>query len=221
MSLADCVVETTEVWQMLPILAHLDIIHWNHTAIGWAIGWVIALEADQPWLPHLQKLPVCIVMMVILRSHPTECQNTSCKTHTYCSDSLRQLLRPSPWTLDLGKLGGIRVRSWSGGLENIRWTCTEQYNRSRQKESRPPQCLWCKNVLHNSRPEQTDQPRIRRDRYESTRDTTIRHWWWQCSATNLIREFVSRRNQSLRLLRPLHHLFIATMEIPSVMLRDI
>ena len=27
LSLADCVVETTELWQMLPILAHLGTVH--------------------------------------------------------------------------------------------------------------------------------------------------------------------------------------------------
>ena len=58
----------------------------------------IALEVDQLWLPHLQKLPVCIVRKVVLRSHPMENQHTSRKTHTYSSDSLRPLLRPLPGT---------------------------------------------------------------------------------------------------------------------------
>ena len=51
----------------------------------------------------------------------------------------------------------MRVRSRSGGLENIRRKGElvpngERYNRWRQEESRPPQCLWCKKEPHNSRP---------------------------------------------------------------------
>ena len=42
-------------------------------SVGWLLKIVstsrlIVLEADKLWLPHLQKLSVCIVMKVILRS---------------------------------------------------------------------------------------------------------------------------------------------------------
>ena len=72
-------------------------------SVGWLLkimstSRVIALEAGQLWLPHLQKLPVCIVRKVVSRSHPMENQHTSCKIHTYCSDSLRPSLRPPPGT---------------------------------------------------------------------------------------------------------------------------
>ena len=45
------------------------------------------LEADQLWLLHLQKLPVCIVRKVVLRSHPIECQHASRKSDAYYPDS--------------------------------------------------------------------------------------------------------------------------------------
>ena len=48
---------------------------------------VIVLEADQLWLPNLQKLLVCIVRKVVLRSHPMKCQHTPRKSHTYYPDS--------------------------------------------------------------------------------------------------------------------------------------
>ena len=50
-------------------------------SVGWLLkimstSRVIALEAGQLWLPHLQKLPVCIVRKVVSRSHPMESQHT-------------------------------------------------------------------------------------------------------------------------------------------------
>ena len=53
-----------------------------------SVGWVlkimstsrdIVLEVEQLWLPHLQKLPVCLVRKVVLKSHPMESQHTSRK----------------------------------------------------------------------------------------------------------------------------------------------
>ena len=72
-------------------------------SVGWLLkivstSRVIALEAGQLWLPHLQKLPVCIVRKVVSRSHPMESQDTSRKTHTCCLDSLRPSLRPPSGT---------------------------------------------------------------------------------------------------------------------------
>ena len=32
-----CAVETTELWQILPVLAHLGTVHWKHTIIGWIL----------------------------------------------------------------------------------------------------------------------------------------------------------------------------------------
>ena len=55
-------------------------------SVGWLLkimstSRVIVLEAGQLWLPHLQKLPVCIVRKVVSRSHPMESQHTSRKTY--------------------------------------------------------------------------------------------------------------------------------------------
>ena len=61
-----------------------------------SISRVITLEVDHPWHPDLQKLPVCMVRKVVLRSHPMECQHTSRTPVAYCSGSLRPLLRPPP-----------------------------------------------------------------------------------------------------------------------------
>ena len=51
-----------------------------------SIRQVIVLEAKL-WLPELLKLLVYMVRMVILRSHPMECQHTSRTPHTYCLGS--------------------------------------------------------------------------------------------------------------------------------------
>ena len=70
-------------------------------SVGWLLkivstSRVIMLEVDLPWLPQLQKLPVCMVRKVVLRSHPMECQHTSRTPVAYCSGGLRPLLRPPP-----------------------------------------------------------------------------------------------------------------------------
>ena len=45
-----------------------------------------------------EKVPVCMVRKVVLRSHPLECQHISCTPHGYCSGSFRPSLKPLPWT---------------------------------------------------------------------------------------------------------------------------